>query len=378
MCTPQIYGIDTIQPVLCLPLAFMEVHQLSEEWEEDDIQDSEPEKHVMIDTVVDRGQEPLRIDKYLLVKIGGITRNKVQQGIDDELVLVNGKVVKANYKVRPGDQVIVYTFRAPETSEILPEPIPLNIVYEDAELMVINKPSNLVVHPGVGNYTGTVVNALAWYFQQNDPEAASMPRYGLVHRIDKDTTGLLVIGKREKTIFELAQQFKEHTVHRTYHALVWGDVEEDAGRIETYIGRDERRRKIYTTYSEEDEKGKLAITHYRVIERLHYVTLVECKLETGRTHQIRVHMKHIGHTLFNDAQYGGDRILKGTVFSKYQQFVDNCFTLLPRQALHAKTLGFIHPVKRQELFFESELPQDMQMVLDKWRTYVKAKKDHLT
>lgn len=356
----------------------MEAHHLAEDWDEDDVQESEPEKHVMIDTVVDRGQEPLRIDKYLMVKIGGITRNKVQQGIDDELVQVNNQVVKANYKVRPGDHIIVYTFRAPETTEILPEPIPLNIVYEDAELMVINKPSNLVVHPGVGNYTGTVVNALAWYFQQNDPEAASMPRYGLVHRIDKDTTGLLVIGKREKSIFELAQQFKKHTVQRTYHALVWGDVEEDAGRIETYIGRDERHRKIYTTYSEADEKGKLAITHYRVLERLHYVTLVECKLETGRTHQIRVHMKHIGHTLFNDAYYGGDRILKGTVFTKYQQFVTNCFNLLPRQALHAKTLGFVHPITREELFFESELPQDMQQVLDKWRTYVKAKKNLLT
>jgi 23S rRNA pseudouridine1911/1915/1917 synthase len=358
-----------------LPLDPMSTAWLAPDWEEEEQSDEiVREKHLLLDHIVERGQEPLRIDKYLLTKIGSLTRSKVQQGIDDGLVNINQKPIKANYKVRPGDHLLVYTYREPDITEILPENIPLDIVYEDDDLLLIHKPYNMVVHPGHGNYTGTVVNALSYYLGQQNPESTQLPRIGLVHRIDKDTTGLLVVGKSEKAINGLSEQFKDHTVERTYQALVWGDVEEDEGRIETYIGRHERLRKIFTVYDADDEKGKHAITHYRVLERLHYVTLVECRLETGRTHQIRVHMKHIGHTLFNDSTYGGDRILKGTVFSKYQQFVDNCFKLLPRQALHAKTLGFVHPITREKVFFESELPADMEAVLEKWRTYVKAKK----
>lgn len=332
------------------------------------------EKHVMLDFIVEKGQDPLRIDKYLMMRIADITRNKVQQAIDDECVLVNDKIVKQNYKIKPNDHVIAYTFRAPISTEILPENIPLDIHFEDDNLLVINKPYNMVVHPGHGNWSGTVVNAVSYYLNEKNPNAEQLPRIGLVHRIDKDTTGLLVIGKTEHAVLSLSDQFARHTVRRKYYALVWGDVLEDSGTIDTYIGRHERLRKIFDVYQADDEKGKHAITHYRVIERFHYVTLVECQLETGRTHQIRVHMKHIGHPLFNDATYGGDRILKGTVFSKYKSFVENCFSLLPRQALHAKTLGFTHPSSKEEIDFECPLPQDMEAVLDKWRIYIKAKK----
>jgi 23S rRNA pseudouridine1911/1915/1917 synthase len=345
-----------------------------EDFEEEENSSSEVvEKHIEHEFEVDKGQEPLRIDKFIMIKVAGSTRSKVQQAIDDELVLVNGQPVKANYKVRPLDKLTIYTFHVPYDTEIKPEDIPLDIVYEDDEVLVINKPAGFVVHPGHGNWSGTVVNAVMFHLQKNNHDISNLPRIGLVHRIDKDTTGLLVLGKTEKAVYHLAEQFKEHTVNRRYHALVWGDVVEDTGRIETYIGRHDRQRKIFTNYEEEHE-GKHAVTHYNVLERLNYVTLVECKLETGRTHQIRVHMKHIGHTLFNDKTYGGDRILKGTVFAKYKSFVDNCFSLLPRQALHAKTLGFIHPTTGKELFFESPLPKDMEEVLAKWRIYVKAKK----
>lgn len=342
--------------------------------EEEEINDEqEKEKFIFYDFVVENGQEPLRIDKYLMTKIAGVTRNKVQQAIDDECVVINNKIVKANYKIKPTDHVLVYTFREPESTEIIPENIPLDIVYEDDDVLVINKPYNMVVHPGHGNYTGTVVNGLAYYLQQKSEDKTQLPRIGLVHRIDKDTTGLLVVGKTESAVLHLSNQFKEHTVNRKYNAIVWGDVEQNEGTISTYIARHERLRKIFTTYTEDEEKGKHAITHYKVLERFNYVTLIECKLETGRTHQIRVHMKHIGHTLFNDATYGGDRVLKGTVFSKYKSFVENCFTLCPRQALHAKTLGFVHPTTGKNMLFESELPSDMQQVLARWKVYVKAK-----
>ncbi len=343
--------------------------------EEDELfSDIEPEKQCILDIKVDRGQEPLRIDKFIMTRIAGSTRSKVQQAITDDMVLINGAPIKQNYKVRPGDALQVYAYKYAESQEIVPENIPLNIVYEDEDLLVINKPYNMVVHPGVGNYSGTVVNALSYYLQQADAPSGELPRVGLVHRIDKDTTGLLVVGKTEQALNHLAEQFKAHTVDRKYLALVWGDPEENSGSIRTNIARHQRHRKLFDNYEYEGEIGKHAITHYNVLQRFNYVCLVECILETGRTHQIRVHMKHIGHTLFNDKMYGGDKILKGTIFSKYRQFVDNCFSILPRQALHAKTLGFDHPRTGKRLFFESELPNDMQQVIDKWNTYVKAKK----
>jgi 23S rRNA pseudouridine1911/1915/1917 synthase len=342
--------------------------------EDESLEDQPLEKHVLLDFVVEKGQEPLRIDKYLMSRIAGITRSKVQQAIDDELVFVNDKIVKQNYKIKPDDHLVAYTFREPVSTEILPENIPLNIVFEDDDVLVINKPYDMVVHPGHGNWSGTVVNAVSYYLQQQYPDQEQLPRIGLVHRIDKDTTGLLVIGKTEAAVNKLSDQFAAHTVNRLYYALVWGDVEGEGGTVKSYIGRHERLRKIFDVYQEDDGKGKHAITHYKVIERFNYVTLIECRLETGRTHQIRVHMKHIGHTLFNDKTYGGDRVLKGTVFSKYKSFVENCFAILPRQALHAKTLGFIHPSSGKQINFESALPEDMAQVLERWRVYVKAKK----
>jgi 23S rRNA pseudouridine1911/1915/1917 synthase len=352
----------------------MDNNMVNTDFEQDEFQeDGFLEKHIIFDFVIEKGQEPIRIDKYLMSKIAGSTRSKIQQAIDDECVVVNEKIVKQNYKIKPLDHIITYSFRAPISTEIVPENIPLNIVYEDDDLLVINKPYNMVVHPGHGNWSGTVVNAVMYYLQQQNPEREILPRVGLVHRIDKDTTGLLVIGKTEEAVLKLSDQFAKHTVNRRYHALVWGDVRDDEGTIDTYIGRHERLRKIFDTYDDADQKGKHAVTHYKVLERFNYVTLIECKLETGRTHQIRVHMKSIGHTLFNDTTYGGDRILKGTVYSKYKTFVDNCFGLCPRQALHARTLGFIHPTTGKQIDFESELPADISAVLDKWRVYVKAK-----
>jgi 23S rRNA pseudouridine1911/1915/1917 synthase len=324
------------------------------------------EKKVII---VDKGQEPLRIDKFVMVRIVGATRNKIQNGIDNGLVTVNGKVVKSNYKVKAGDEVIVYTDMDPDLNEVVAEDLPLDMVYEDEHIIIINKKSGMVVHPGCGNYTGTLVNGIAGYLQKQNPSLENvLPRFGLVHRIDKFTTGLLVLAKTDIAMQSLAKQFSDHTVKRKYMALVWGNVEEDKGTIVAHVGRHQRFRKMFTAFPD-GEYGKEAITHYTVLERMNYVTLVECVLETGRTHQIRVHMKHIGHTLFADHEYGGDRILKGTIYTKYKQFVDNCFTLCNRQALHAKTLGFIHPGTGKEVFFESELPQDMTAVIDKWRNY---------
>jgi 23S rRNA pseudouridine1911/1915/1917 synthase len=344
-----------------------------------DIEDEQPEIDELYEKLVitiPKGQDALRIDKYLMTRIEGATRNKIQQGIDNEMVLVNEKPVKSNYKVRPFDNIVVFDNRSPESSDILPENIPLNIQYEDDSLMIINKPAGMVVHPGSGNPNGTLVNAVAYHLQQQNPQLdeTELSRFGLVHRIDKNTSGLLVMAKTPKAMTDLAKQFFNHTVHRRYIALVWGDMEKDEGTVIAHVGRHQRFRKLFTAYPDGDH-GKDAITHYKVLERFNYVTLIECRLETGRTHQIRVHMQLIGHPLFNDDFYGGDRIVKGTVFTKYKQFVDNCFALCKRQALHAKELGFIHPATRKQVLFESELPDDMQAVIEKWKNYI-GHKDH--
>ena len=321
----------------------------------------------------DKGQEPYRIDKFLMNRIEGATRNKLQQAINTGLILVNNKEVKQNYKVKAFDQIIVYSDLSPESTEIVPEKMDLNIVHEDDDILMINKPAGMVVHPGSGNYSGTLLNGVAWYLQNENPSISEsvLPRFGLVHRIDKNTSGLLVLAKQDKAMRQLAKQFYDHTVKRQYVALVWGDLEKDQGTIIAHVGRNLRYRKLFEAYPEGDH-GKEAITHYKVLERFNYVTLVQCVLETGRTHQIRVHMKHIGHPLFNDDFYGGDKIVKGTIFSKYKQFVDNCFAICPRQALHAKTLGFIHPETEKEIFFNTELPDDIRLVIEKWRNYVKT------
>jgi 23S rRNA pseudouridine1911/1915/1917 synthase len=338
--------------------------------EEIEISDSE-ELYEKLVLTIDKGQEPLRIDKFLMSRIEGATRNKIQQAIDHELVLVNEKPVKNNYKVKKGDKIVVFDSRSPETSDIIPENIPLSIQYEDDSILIINKPAGMVVHPGSGNPNGTLVNGVAYYLKQQRPglDENELSRFGLVHRIDKNTSGLLVMAKDQKAMTDLAKQFFNHTVHRRYIALVWGDMEKEEGTVIANVGRHQRFRKLFTAYPDGDH-GKEAITHYKVLERFNYVTLIECRLETGRTHQIRVHMQLIGHPLFNDDFYGGDRIVKGTVFTRYKQFVDNCFALCKRQALHAKELGFIHPVTRKPVHFESELPDDMKAVIEKWRKYI--------
>lgn len=323
---------------------------------------------------VDKGQEPYRIDKFLMNRIEGATRNKLQQAINAGLVLVNGREVRPNYKVKSPDEIIVYSDMSPEETLVVPEKIDLQIIYEDRDIMVLNKPAGMVVHPGSGNYRGTLLNGIAWYLQQQNPAITeeTLPRFGLVHRIDKNTSGLLLLAKTEKAMSQLARQFFDHIVKRKYIALVWGDLKQDQGTIMAHIGRHLRFRKMFEAYPEGDH-GKEAITHYKVLERFGYVTLVECMLETGRTHQIRVHMKYIGHPLFNDEYYGGNKIVKGTVYARYKQFVDNCFAICPRQALHAKTLGFIHPVTKKEMFFETDLPEDMKQVIEKWREYSKIR-----
>ena len=326
---------------------------------------------------VDKGQSPLRIDKYLMVRIENASRNKIQQAADGNYIKVNGKEVKSNYKVKPLDVIQIFLPTAPRDVEIIPQNIPLDIVYEDEYLLIVNKPSQMVVHPAYGNYDGTLVNALTYYLNplslQNGEICydAVKTKPLLVHRIDKNTTGLLVIAKTEEAQTKLAEQFYYHTIERTYTALVWGDFQEDEGTVDANVARDEKDRKRMAVCSE--DKGKNAVTHWQVIERFGYTTLIRCKLETGRTHQIRVHMKHIGHPLFNDETYGGDQILKGTTFSKYKQFILNCFDMLPRQALHATTLGFKHPATGKDMFFTSELPSDMQNVLEKWRRYIDNK-----
>ena len=342
---------------------------------EEDFPEQE-ELYERISIIIDKGQEPLRIDKFLMSRIEGATRNKIQQAIENELVLVNDKPVKNNHKTKAGDKIVVYETDSPESSEIIPQNIPLNIIYEDDDLFIVNKPVGMVVHPGSGNPDNTLINAAAYYLKQQNPalDEATLSRFGLVHRIDKNTSGLIVMAKTQKAMSDLAKQFFNHTVHRRYVALVWGDFSENEGTITGHVGRHQRFRKLFTTYPDGDH-GKDAITHYKVLEQFNYVTLVECRLETGRTHQIRVHMQYIGHPLFNDDFYGGDKIVKGTVFSKYKQFVDNCFSICKRQALHAKELGFIHPTTKQPILFESDMPEDMLAAIDKWRRYSADKND---
>lgn len=318
---------------------------------------------------VDRGQTPVRIDKYLFERIVNASRNRIQKAADAGFVMANGKPVKSSYKIKPGDVLTVMMDRPRYENEIIPEDIPLDIVYEDDYLIVVNKPAGLVVHPGHGNYHGTLVNALAWHLRDNPDYDANDPQVGLVHRIDKDTSGLLLIAKTPDAKTHLGLQFYNKTTKRKYQALVWGIMEEDEGTVTGNIARNPKDRMQMAVFSD-PEIGKHAVTHYKVLERIGYVTLVECVLETGRTHQIRVHMKHIGHVLFNDERYGGHEILKGTHFSKYKQFVNNCFAVCPRQALHAMTLGFVHPVTGEEMNFTSELPEDMSELLDKWRGYI--------
>jgi 23S rRNA pseudouridine1911/1915/1917 synthase len=304
-------------------------------------------------------------------RIDRATRNKLQQAINAGMVTVNGKEVRPNYKVKANDEIILYSDMSPEEMETVPENIPLNIVYEDDDLMIINKPAGMVVHPGSGNYSGTLLNGIAYYLQKEGISEEELPRFGLVHRIDKNTSGLLLIAKTDKAMSHLAKQFYDHTIKRQYTALVWGDMKNDKGTIVAHIGRHMKSRKLFEAYPD-GEHGKEAITHYKVVERFGYVTLLECVLETGRTHQIRVHMKHIGHPLFNDDTYGGDKIVKGTVFAKYKQFVENCFAVCPRHALHARTLGFIHPTTGKEMFFEAEIPNDMKELIEKWRKYISS------
>lgn len=324
--------------------------------------------------VVDKGQSQVRVDKYLFERLVNSSRNRIQKAADAGLIMANGKPVKSSYKVKPCDVLTVMMDRPRYDNDIIPEEIPLDIVYEDNDLMVVNKPAGLVVHPGCGNYHGTLVNAIAWHLKDNPKYDPNDPQVGLVHRIDKDTSGLLVVAKTPDAKTHLGLQFYNKTTKRKYNALVWGVVENNEGTIEGNIGRNPKDRMQMAVLSD-PAQGKHAVTHYRVLERLGYVTLVECVLETGRTHQIRVHMKHIGHTLFNDERYGGNEILKGTHFSKYKQFVNNCFETCPRQALHAMTLGFVHPRTGEEMFFTSPLPEDMTNLIDKWRNYISNREE---
>ena len=318
---------------------------------------------------VDKGQTPLRIDKYLMNFVENATRTKIQAAAKNGSIKVNGVVVKSNYKVKPLDDIRVLFEYPPHENLLVAENIDLDIVYEDDDLVVVNKPAGMVVHPGHGNYSGTLINALIYHFENLPKNSSNRP--GLVHRLDKDTSGLLVIAKNDKSMVHLSNQFAEKTSKREYIAMVWGNVKDDSGKIDNYIGRNPKNRlQNIVLHDDQTENGKRAITNYEVLSRLNYVSLVKCTLETGRTHQIRVHMKHIGHTLFNDARYGGDSILKGTTFTKYKQFVENCFKLLPRQALHAKTLGFTHPKTGKFMQFDSELPKDFQSCIEKWENYV--------
>jgi len=322
--------------------------------------------------VVDAGQEPMRIDKFLQQRLSGVSRTKVKLATQNSCVLVNGSPSKASYNVKPGDVVSVLLPYPPHSDEIVPEDIPINIVYEDDDVLVVDKAAGMVVHPAVGNFTGTLVNALTYYLQGKRGRDGKEQKPYLVHRIDKDTSGLLLVAKNEEAQVMLAQQFFNHTTERKYAALVWGDFEEDTGTIEGNLARSQKDRRVMAVY-DDPEVGKHAVTHWTVKERFGYVTLIECVLETGRTHQIRAHMKHIGHPLFGDSAYGGDKILKGTTFTKYKQFVDNCFALMPRQALHAFILGFEHPTTHKMMHFESPMPEDMREVVSKWRDYTSAR-----
>ncbi len=337
-----------------------------EEPKEERMEDEWFERHRI---VADPKQQLLRIDKFLMDRLPNVTRNKLQGAIKDGLVQVNKNTVKPNYKVRPEDIITVVLPEPPRDTDVVPENIPLNIIYEDDSILVVYKPAGMVVHPAYNNWTGTLVNALAFHFQNLPEMAGNEGRPGLVHRIDKDTSGLLVIAKTEHAINHLARQFYEHSIERTYWALVWGEPSPETGTIDVNLGRNPKDRRVTIAFPEGDI-GKKAITHYKTLENLRYVSLVQCNLETGRTHQIRAHMKHLGHPLFNDATYGGDKIIKGTKFSKYKSFVENCFKIIPRQALHAKSLGFVHPDSQKWMQFDSGLPDDLSQVLEKWRHYV--------
>jgi 23S rRNA pseudouridine1911/1915/1917 synthase len=353
------------------------MRQFDEEPEEDLEGDDVPQLYEHHNIKVDKGQVMMRIDKFILTRISNSTRTKIQQGCDAGNVLVNGKPVKSNYKIKPLDEISIRLNVPPRSAEILPENIPLDIVFEDEYLAIINKPPGMVVHPGYGNYTGTLVNALAFHFKnlpgrpQKISETEEFERIGLVHRIDKNTSGIIMIAKTEQAMNQLSKLFFDRNIDRKYIAIVWGDLKEDTGTIIGNVGRDLKNRKVMAVFPEGSEYGKHAVTHWKVLKRFGYLTVIECKLETGRTHQIRVHFKHIGHPLFNDNEYGGDRILKGLNTAKYKQFVENCFALCPRQALHAKTLGFVHPVTSEKMFFDSNLPPDMSLVIEKWENFIK-------
>jgi 23S rRNA pseudouridine1911/1915/1917 synthase len=329
--------------------------------------DESPDLYEHFRFIVDKGQALLRIDKYLSDKIENASRTRIQNAANAGSILVNEVIIKPNYRVKPGDIISIVLPHPPRDSEIYPENIPVDILYEDQDIIVVNKEAGMVVHPGHGNFTGTLQNALLYHFRETAKDKADARVY-LVHRIDKDTSGVLLVAKNEIAQIHLAKQFFEHTINRTYIALVWGNLKNDEGTITGFIARDPRDRLVMKIF-EDEEKGRNSITHYKVIERFGYVTLVECVLETGRTHQIRAHFKHLGHPLFNDEKYGGNEILKGTTFTKYKQFILNCFKLMPRQALHAKSLGFQHPISRNYLYFDSNYPDDLKAVLEKWRTY---------
>jgi len=323
--------------------------------------------------IADAGQEVLRIDKFLIDRLANTSRNKIQNAAKNGNILVNGQAVKQNYKVKPEDEISIVMPYPVREIELIPENIPIDIHYEDDTVMVVNKPANMVVHPGYGNYSGTLVNALIYHIDQLPSKPDDYyGRPGLVHRLDKHTTGLMVIAKTEDALTQLAKQFYDRTTERRYQALVWGDIAEDEGTIEGNLGRSLKNRKLMAVFPDGDY-GKHAVTHYKVLKRFGYVTLVECRLETGRTHQIRAHMKYIGHTLFNDLEYGGNKVLKGTTFTKYKQFVENNFALMTGQALHAKTLGFVHPKTKEYMRFDSELPDDFKAVLERWDTYLSAR-----
>lgn len=348
----------------------MSEEKISEEQEE---QNDREELYEHYKIIADKGQEVLRIDKFLLDRLPNTSRNKIQTAAKNGTILVGGKAVKSNYKVKPNDEISIVLPYPVREIELIPEDIPLEIHYEDDTVIVVNKPSNMVVHPGYGNYTGTMVNALVYHFEQLPSKPNDYyGRPGLVHRLDKHTTGLMVIAKTEHALTHLAKQFYDRTTERKYHALVWGDVLEDEGTITGNVGRSLKNRKVMTVFPDEDY-GKHAVTHYKVLQRFGYVTLVECKLETGRTHQIRAHMKYIGHPLFNDLEYGGNKVLKGTTFTKYKQFVQNNFELLDGQALHAKTLGFEHPKTKEYMRFDSELPDGFAKIIERWKNYLSTR-----
>lgn len=346
---------------------------LEEELFSDNLDNSEQEVYEHYRFVSDNGQSLTRIDKFLTDRITNASRTKIQTAAEAGNILANGIAVKANYRVKPNDVITIVMAYPPREVEIIPQDIPINIVYEDADLLIVNKSAGMVVHPGHGNYDQTLVNALAFHFRNNPDYKVEDPRFGLVHRIDKDTSGLLVIAKNEYAKMFLAKQFFDKTTERVYNALVWGNFEEKRGTIVGNIGRSPKDRMQMAVFPD-GEIGKHAVTHYTVLEDFNYVSLVECHLETGRTHQIRAHMKHIGHPLFNDERYGGNEILKGTTFTKYKQFINNCFEICPRQALHAKTLGFVHPTTKERMFFNSEIPDDMSLLIEKWRNYTEFAK----